>query len=92
MSAPCVLRFHDDGGHGWLEVPLAVFPDALCFGTGFGYYNERAGLVFLEEDCELAAFRREHGDEYTTVRVVHYGNAPCRRLSRVPDASKAVAS
>ena len=85
------LRFHDDGGHGWLEVPLAEFPDALTFGTGFGYYDARPGreVVFLEEDGELAAFHGVHANDYQVETVIHYGSAPCRRLPRVPDARSA---
>ncbi len=55
------LRWVSDSSHGWLEVPLSVFPSAIDFGTGFGYINEINGLIYLEEDCEAVEFLKSIG-------------------------------
>jgi hypothetical protein len=49
-----------DPGHGWLEVSLADYPDAINHGTGFGYYAKATCRVYLEEDCEAPSFLRSH--------------------------------
>jgi hypothetical protein len=38
------MRWIIDPGHGWLEVPLADYPDAINHGT----------------DCEASSFLRSH--------------------------------
>lgn len=81
------LRFIEDAGHGWLEVPLAEFPDALKFGTGFGYTDGRN--AYLEEDCEYGAFMAAHGGEgIEIVTEYHRGDWHGRSLPRIPDYSK----
>jgi hypothetical protein len=54
------MRWIIDPGHGWLEVPLADYPDAINHGTGFGYYAKAISMVYLEEDCEASSFLRSH--------------------------------
>jgi hypothetical protein len=43
-----------DAGHSWLEVDLRQFPNAIQFGTGFGYIN--GDTIYLEEDVEMPQF------------------------------------
>jgi hypothetical protein len=99
-TGPRTLREHDDpiaprwildAGHGWLEVSLHAFPDALDYGTGYGYHDPRAGVAYLEEDCEAGAFIAGHGldDKAGRWTVLDYsmtgtGDAPCRHLPRIP--------
>lgn len=85
------LTFHFDAGHGWLAVPLADFPDALSFGTGFGFLDTTAGIAYLEEDCETPAFLDAHPEVvFADVARIDEGlNARCRSLPRIPDASAA---
>lgn len=52
------LRFIEDPGHGWLEVPKALYPDAVESCTGYGYESEDA--YYLEEDIEMADFLHRH--------------------------------
>ena len=55
------LHWIVDPGHGWLRVDLRAYPDALDYGTGFGYEDIKAShCVFLEEDCEAPAFLAAH--------------------------------
>lgn len=53
------LNFHNDPGHGWLEVEK---PDLMALGiaeqiTPFSY--EQGERVFLEEDQDAPLFMRE---------------------------------
>ena len=66
MSIPLV--FVSDPGHGWLQVPLADYPDALNYGTGYGYVD--AEHAYLEEDCEAPAFLRAHPDLRDNIRFI----------------------
>ncbi len=43
-----------DAGHSWLEVSLDEFPNAVQFGTGYGYINGKT--IYLEEDVEMPQF------------------------------------
>ena len=43
-----------DAGHAWLEVDLRQFPNAIQFGTGFGYID--GDTIYLEEDVEMPQF------------------------------------
>jgi len=43
-----------DAGHSWLEVDLRQFPNAIQFGTGYGYIN--GNTIYLEEDVEMPQF------------------------------------
>jgi len=43
-----------DAGHSWLEVDLRQFPNAIQFGTGYGYRN--GDTIYLEEDVEMPQF------------------------------------
>lgn len=61
------IEYVHDAGHGWLRVPLAFFPDARDFGTGYGY--DAGNVVFLEEDCEASLFMEAHEAKVTIVNV-----------------------
>lgn len=64
---PVKIEYVHDAGHGWLRVPLADFPDARDFGTGFGY--DDGDFVFLEEDCEAGLFMDAHAAQITITDV-----------------------
>lgn len=44
------LRFIEDPGHGWAEVPETL-AKAIGIGTDYTYRNAK---LYLEEDCEAA--------------------------------------
>jgi hypothetical protein len=73
-----------DPGHAWLEVDIRQYPDALQYGTGFGYASGH--LAYLEEDCEAPAFLRGHPElDSRSLRVLHFDDdAPCRFLPPIP--------
>jgi hypothetical protein len=48
------LRYITDPGHGWAEVPAT-----LAFAVGVGTdFTSRNAMLYLEEDCEMAALER----------------------------------
>lgn len=54
MTKQIELRFIEDPGHGWAEVP-----DTLCRAIGLGTaFTQRNGKMYLEEDCEAADLDR----------------------------------
>ena len=77
------MRYIADAGHGWLEVSVADFPDATKYGTGFGYKDVPHGLIYLEEDCEMGAFLRDHPEAKDLIRYTPVdGDSAVRRLPR----------
>lgn len=50
MAKKIELRFIEDPGHGWAEVPETL-AKAIGIGTDFTYRN---AMLYLEEDCEMA--------------------------------------
>lgn len=80
------MRYLTDAGHGWLEVSLTEFPDAVDFGTGFGYLDESYGVIYLEEDCEAGAFLKVHPEVRERIYTEHYdGDSAVRRLPHNED-------
>lgn len=76
------LTYHHDAGHGWLAVPLSVFPDALSFSTGFGFFDRSKRVAYLEEDCEAGAFVEAH-PEVSWLDVYDGNNSRIRSLPRL---------
>ena len=51
-----MLKFFEDPGHGWLEVPIAQVA-ALGITNKISAYSYRKGtMAYLEEDCDSATF------------------------------------
>lgn len=78
------VRWITDPGHAWLEVSLADYPDALDYGTGYGYRSSTH--AYLEEDCEAPAFLRDHSNlDSRALPVFHTdADAACRSFERLP--------
>lgn len=49
MAKKLTLRYIEDPGHGWAEVPETLCK-SLDLGTDF---TQRNGQMYLEEDCEM---------------------------------------
>jgi len=85
-SATHSVYWIGDDGHGWLAVNLETYPQALDYGTGFGYLDNR--YVYLEEDMEAVAFLMDHPQLMGANRrgmlaeKQYLGDAPIRRLGR----------
>lgn len=81
----------EDPAHAWLAVSLTEHPDAMQYGTGYGYRDLDARMVYLEEDCEAPAFLTAHpellalaGDGRIPVRLYADRDAPIRDLPHIP--------
>lgn len=59
MTVEVGLTFHEDAGHGWLEVPVTLL---TALGLTPGDFSECSFIskdeknVFLEEDCDAPKF------------------------------------
>jgi hypothetical protein len=71
-----------DPNHAWLAVSLEAYPDAVEYGTGFGFVDSKASVIYLEEDCEALAFFRAHPeiDPSDLPEQGYESDAPCRML------------
>lgn len=58
-----MLKFYEDPGHGWLEVPVAELKQLGILGeiTPFSYVSRDGKLAYLEEDCDLSTYARARG-------------------------------
>ena len=72
MKSDSNYRFVSDPGHGWLEVPRSELERlGLCLGIS-RFSKENNGLVYLEEDCDMAYFMRamnEHNQSFCMTHV-----------------------
>ena len=56
------LIFHCDRGHGWLEVPredidvLGLADEISNLSYLLSHTHKRAGMVYLEEDCDATLY------------------------------------
>jgi hypothetical protein len=56
------LTFHCDAGHGWLEVPredidaLGLADQISAYSYAMASTHQRAGMVYLEEDCDASLY------------------------------------
>lgn len=48
--------FHEDAGHGWLEVPRAELAELGVLGEVSQFSYQKGDKVYLEEDCDAAVF------------------------------------
>ena len=65
-TIPGPFIFHEDGGHGWLEVPTALVMNLGCKISGYSYV--RNDKMYLEEDCDA--------DEFFTKFMARYNTRP----------------
>lgn len=57
MNDQIVFKFHNDPGHAWLEVKIAMIKQLKVSGISSCSYIDRTGVVaFLEEDCDAGLF------------------------------------
>ena len=80
------FNFITDDSHGWLEVSLIAYPEALDFADGSGYIN--GNTIYLEEDGEAPLFLhhlKNEGIEYSITEKNYdgqwYGRAYARNVS-----------
>jgi len=80
------FNFISDDSHGWLEVSLIAYPEALAFADGSGYIN--GNTIYLEEDGEAPLFLhhlKNEGIEYSITEKNYdgqwYGRSYARNVS-----------
>lgn len=56
MEMPSRFVFHEDAGHGWLEVPYNIIVILKLQDKISGYSYRKNDLVYLEEDCDAPLF------------------------------------
>lgn len=58
MSEVKTFTVYDDGGHCYCAVPLEYLRDLRISKliSGYSYVDHNAGIVYLEEDCDMAVF------------------------------------
>jgi hypothetical protein len=77
-----IYTFYEDPGHGWLEVPVSELVDLAISGEITPYSYLKAGMAYLEEDCDLSTFVRAKAARNQVVfyRGVHQDNTPIRHF------------
>ena len=96
MTDQIPFTFHEDPGHGWLEVPavdLAANGLTEAAFSRFSYVErDRMGgaVYYLEEDCDLALFALAYAHRHfcRPPMTVTYHDRDCfvRNLPRITEA------
>ncbi len=85
------FTFHEDPGHGWLQVSFAQMADVGLAYVNFSHYSFKDNhAVYLEEDCDFSRFAKAYEEKHGT-RVpytVTYHDHDCfvRNLPRIKEA------
>lgn len=71
--------FHEDGGHGWLAVPIKELTTLGIADKITSYSYVKGDTAYLEEDCDLSTFFRAKGwtkwaDGASQIKTVHDGD------------------
>lgn len=74
--------FHEDGAHGWMQVPLSEIEGEEY--SSYSYTDDTWG--YLEEDCDLPKFLAKHRTDGPV--ITQYHDYPCfiRDLPRLESA------
>ena len=86
---PETFTFHEDPGHGWIEVPLPILLDLDIteLVSCYSYIND--GTAYLEEDLDasifIQAFKHKFGHRPETVDV-YEDPTPIRNMRSFPEA------
>jgi hypothetical protein len=76
-----MYKFHEDAGHGWLEVPLAEVIESGIEVSGYSY--KRGGTAYLEEDLDAGLFMDAMGLNNSDIEEVDDGDySPIRNYAR----------
>lgn len=58
-----LIKFHEDSGHGWLQVPKKLINQLGIAHSISGCSYQKGDFVYLEEDCDMALFCKAIGWE-----------------------------
>ena len=83
--------FHQDPGHGWLEVSRADLADVGVKPASISPYSYFKGdSFFLEEDCDFETFFKAYDSKYGRGPTYRYkdsdGDSFIRNLPHIPEA------
>jgi hypothetical protein len=81
------LTWHTDAGHGWLATPVSLIESLKLEHkiSRHSYFDRRAAIVYLEEDCDAPLFITEAlkaGMKLNYKEHVYTDDAPIRALPR----------
>ena len=83
------LNYHQDPGHGWLEVEQNDLDDvglSYIDFTSCSYAN--VDVLYLEEDCDMSlfirAYKTKHGEGPELEEVLYNDECFIRSLPRLP--------
>lgn len=57
---PSGFIFHEDAGHGWLEVPYTSIIALKLENLITGYSYQHGDMIYLEEDCDAPLFIKSY--------------------------------
>ena len=80
-----MLKFFEDPGHGWLEVPLAQVAALGITNKISGYSYRKGTMAYLEEDCDASVFLEAFREQYGTAPAydrVYQDPTPIRQYAR----------
>ena len=73
--------FHEDAGHGWLEVPVKEVEESGIEVSGYSY--RKGDMAYLEEDLDASLFWNAKGLTQSDITHVNDGDySPIREYAR----------
>jgi major membrane immunogen (membrane-anchored lipoprotein) len=81
------LNFFSDPGHGWLEVPEALYKESKIVASQYSYYSPKKKMVYLEEDSDASKFMKAMAAMGITIETKDInvnGESNIRNMSRMP--------
>lgn len=79
------LTFHEDAGHGWLEVPMTEIRKLNISHIISRYSYLKNGIAYLEEDCDAQKFIQafeKTGDRVEIQTIRERNESPIRNYPR----------
>lgn len=67
-----MYKYHEDPGHGWIEVPITELRRLKIADRISPYSYRDGGIAYLEEDCDASVWvnaKTEAGEDIKTERV-----------------------
>jgi hypothetical protein len=77
-----VYRFFEDDAHGWLEVPWREVEASGAAISRYSYFDPATGMVYLEEDCDVARFMRAERLDWRDIAIEDVCSSRPRQLPR----------
>lgn len=71
-----MYRFHQDPGHGWIEVPMSEIRELGIADkiSTYSYQSRDGRIAYLEEDCDAGEFINARKLQRSEVEDVHYNH------------------